>query len=94
MSTKRIGLIESFYMILWTYKSVVQGRWEFLQVEPDVECAGRRDVYVKVELVQALEDVIAFRFEVLLQSNLFSSQLVKLWDAKGEWDLPSPLQPC
>jgi hypothetical protein len=47
-----------------------------------------------VELVQALEDVIAFRFEVLLQSNLFSSQLVKLWDAKGEWDLPSPLQPC
>src|ERR1700731_2934743 len=53
-----------------TNQTVVERGRELLKVEPYVECARRRDVYVKLQLVQALENMVALRLEVLLKRNL------------------------
>lgn len=54
-----------------TYEAVVQWRGEFLEIEPDVECARRGDFYIEMQFVEALEDMITFGLEVLLQCDLF-----------------------
>jgi hypothetical protein len=69
---KTIGIKDNelFVMVSWTYKSIIQRRRELLQVEPDVECTSRGDIYIKAQLMQALENMITFHLEVLLQGNL------------------------
>lgn len=49
-----------------THETVVQRRWELLEVKPDVECARRRVVDLETELREALQNMVALHLEVLL----------------------------
>ena len=49
-----------------TYETVVQGRWEVIQVQPDVERADWRNLHFQSHLFESLEDMISFRLEVFL----------------------------
>ena len=51
-------------------EAVVERRGQLLEVEPDVERRDGRDGDVQPELVEPLEDVVALRFEVLLERDL------------------------
>ena len=51
-------------------EAVVQGRREPLEVEPDVEGRGGRDLDLEPDLGEPLEDVVALHLEMLLECNL------------------------
>lgn len=53
-----------------THQSVVQRGRQPLQVQPDVESRRRRDVHVKVQVVETLQDMVSLLLEVLLEGDL------------------------
>jgi len=50
-------------------ETVVQGWWEVIQVQPDVERAEGWDVHFQPQLLKSCEDVISLRLEVSLQGE-------------------------
>ena len=56
-----------------TYETVVQGRRKVIQVQPDIERADWWDINFQPQLLESLKDMIAFRLEVLLESQLHST---------------------
>jgi len=50
-------------------QAVVQRYWKLLQVKPYVEGTCGRDVDIEMKFVESIEDVVTFRFEVLLKGN-------------------------
>ena len=59
-------------------EAVVERRGQLLEVEPDVERRDGRDGDVQPELVEPLEDVVAFSFEVLLERDLLFVYALRL----------------
>jgi hypothetical protein len=75
-SSKNVYIQTGFSMQLqrrtWvgTHQAVVQRYWKLLQVKPYVEGTCGRDVDIEMKFVESIEDVVTFRFEVLLKGNL------------------------
>jgi hypothetical protein len=60
------------------HETVVDRRGEFLEVEPNIECADGRDAALKAELLQALENVVALHLEVALERNLLGLDVLRV----------------
>ena len=53
-----------------SYQPVVERRRQLLEIQPDIERAVGWYCDVKMELMKARKDMVSFRFEMLLQSDL------------------------
>lgn len=62
---------------------VVYWGWKFLEVEPDVEGCGGGDVDFKMHGFEAGEDVVAFHFEVFLESNFLLADVLGIEEGEG-----------
>lgn len=59
-----------------THQAVVQRGRKLLEIEPNVEGALWRDLDFEMKLLETREDVVALRFEMLLESNLCSEMRI------------------
>ena len=58
---------------MFTNQAIIKRGWQFLDTNPDVKSAGRREVDIKTDFLETLEDVISLVLEVFLQRNLLQS---------------------
>lgn len=56
-----------------SYQAIIKRRRQFLETEPDIECASRGDIDVKFELMKSLEDMVPLHLEVTLKRKLIKS---------------------
>ncbi len=52
------------------YQTIVEGRRQLFQIEPNVESAAGRNVDLKAYLFETLENMVPFMLEMLLQCDL------------------------
>ncbi len=53
-----------------SYQPIVERRRQLLEIQPDIERAARWHCDVETELMKARKDMVSFRLEMLLQSDL------------------------
>jgi len=66
-----------------THQTIIQRRRQLLQIQPNIKRGSRGDVNIQTNIVQALEDVIAFGFEVFLQSDFLFGDVGWLYEVDG-----------
>ncbi len=58
---------------MFTNQAIIERGWQFLNTDPNVKSAGRREVDIETDFLETLEDVISLVLEVFLQRNLLQS---------------------
>ena len=56
-----------------TYETVVQGWGKVIQVQPDIERGDRWELHFQPQLLKPGKNVVSFRLEVFLQSQLHNT---------------------
>lgn len=71
-----------FEKFLKESKAIINRVRKIFQVQPNVECCDRRYLDLQPHVLQALQDMITFHLEMLLEGNPFLLNMLRIqkWD--------------